>query len=209
MKIWDISVTLKQDMLIFPGDKKFKREKVASIREGNVCNMSKLEMGAHNGTHVDAPFHFVEGGKSIDQVPLNKFYGPVQVVDLSAGPEAIGESDLADHVKEGIQKVLFRTRASDFVQKKPFRREFPHLTKEAADYLVESGVDLVGIDYLTIERLSRDNHPVHKHLLKNGVIILEGLNLKEVEAGDYILACFPLKIKGGDGSPCRAVLMEP
>jgi arylformamidase len=168
--------------------------------------MLHLSMGTHTGTHIDAPLHFIDGGQGIDSVPLDRFIGPAHVIECTG--DRIDDSFLRHVNLSHADKVLFKTSNSAFLHNGEFQKQFVHLTEDGASYLVQHQIDLVGIDYLSIERFGTPDHAVHKILLGNDICILEGINLEEVAAGVYYLIALPLRITAGDGSPVRAVLLE-
>ncbi len=166
---------------------------------------SRFCMGTHTGTHIDAPGHFIKGGKTIDQFPLSTFFGESLVIDVSQVEEIITEVDLKGYeIKQG-GIVLFKTSNSLLPATGAFYKEFVYLSVDGAEYLADKGVKLVGIDYLSIER-SQPDHPTHKALLSKDIPIVEGLRLAHVEQGAYMLSCLPLKFVGTEAAPCRAVL---
>jgi arylformamidase len=194
-------------MPVYEGDPGVEIKAWSDLAKGNSSNVSVLHFGAHTGTHVDAPAHFIEGALRIDALSLETLIGPARVVDV---PDEVVEIDpgfLNTCDLDGVERVLFHTRNSSFWNE-GFRKDFTHLSPEAAEKLVHMGVKLVGTDYLSIEKFHSGHHRTHLALLSKNVIIVEGLNLSEIEAGDYELICLPLKIAGGagDGSPARAVL---
>jgi arylformamidase len=204
MKIYDITVPVSLDLPVYPGDPPVSVEKTAEISKGDVANVSFLKLGTHTGTHVDAPHHFIDGGSTVDEIPPNLLIGRARVVEISAAvitAEVLGEFDFAEDAR-----VLFKTRNSYLWSEPSFEKEFVYLTKDAAELLVENGVKVVGIDYLSVEKFGFEKPDVHTILLGSGAVIIEGLDLREVEAGDYELICLPMKIKGGDGAPARVVL---
>jgi arylformamidase len=169
-------------------------------------------MGTHTGTHVDPPNHFLEGAAGIDRVPLDVLVGPAVVADGRHLDRPIGPADLdALNIPEEARRVLLRTANSELWKATTVR--FPDryacLTLEGATWVVERGIRLIGLDFLSVEQKGAAGHPVHHTLLENGVVIVEGLNLSEVEPGEYILVCLPLRIADGDGGPARAVLIPP
>lgn len=167
--------------------------------------MHKITLGTHTGSHIDAPLHFLEGGRAIDQYPLYRFMEPAQVVEVSGkeiGPEHIEGLD------PEARAVLFKTLNSSLMGIGAFCRDYTALTPEGAEVLIEKGIRLVGIDYVSIERFGTPDFLVHKRLLEEDVLILEGLNLKDVPPGLYLLLALPLRLKGMDGSPVRALLLE-
>jgi arylformamidase len=170
-------------------------------------------MGAHTGTHVDAPAHFIEGAPTVSNMPLDVLMGEARVVEISDDVRAIEAGHVASHNLNGAKRVLFKTRNSAFWADtaKGFRTDFTHITPGAARALVEQGVRLVGMDYLSVEQFKSENFETHNILLSNNVVIIEGLDLREVAAGAYELICLPLRLMGGtgDGAPARAVLRTP
>lgn len=207
MKYHDISVPIHAAMHVYEGDPPVEISLSSSIENGDAANVSRLVMGAHAGTHVDAPRHFLQGGKTVDEIAPEVLIGPAAVVGI-AGTGEISRSDLASAGVKGHERVLIKTSNSALWRRKGFQKKFAHLAKSAAEYLVETGVKLVGIDYLSVERFAASEPVAHLTLLRAGIVILEGLNLSEVEPGNYGLICLPLLLKGCDGSPCRAVLIE-
>ena len=210
MRIHDISITLSEDTPVFPGDPPVQIERVLQIEKGDLANVSRLSFGNHTGTHVDPPSHFINGGKTVDQLDLNVLYGPARVVDLSKVKDVITATDLVQaKLPNRIERILFKTRNTSLWVKPGFHKDFVALSADAAGWLVERGARLVGIDYLSAEAFDAAEPRAHRVLLGAGVIIVEGLNLKGIMPGNYTLACLPLKIKDGDGAPARAILIEP
>lgn len=206
MKIYDVSVPISPEMPVYPGDPGIRLERKESIANGDASNLTLLSLGSHTGTHIDAPYHFVESGIKVDQIPLNLLTGRTYVVELTSAridKEVLKEVDLGEHVR-----VIFKTRNSYLWSSNRFVEDYVYVTPEAAEILVESGIKLVGIDYLSIEQYGSKTFQTHHTLLSNGVIIIEGLNLAEVEPGDYELICLPLKIKDCDGAPARVILRK-
>ena len=208
MKIYDVTVPIGAQTPIYAGDPPAMVESAKRLAAGDSANVSKLAFGAHTGTHVDAPNHFIEGTRRVDQLDLNKLMGSCRVVGVSDDvlaiePEHFGNID-------GVDRVIFKTKNSAFWNDAEFHSDFAHLSPAAADALVARDMKLVGIDYLSIERFHSGDHAVHKALLSSEIVILEGLDLREVEPGDYELICLPLKYVGGegDGAPARAVLVS-
>lgn len=204
MKIYDISIPISADMHVYPGDPAVEIDRVLQMAQGDVANVSFLKFGTHTGTHIDAPMHFVDGAMTVDQIPLNLLIGKVRVVEITSPvitAEVLEEFDFTDDVR-----VIFKTRNSYLWREATFIEDFVHLTGDAAKRLVENGIKVVGIDYLSVEKYNFTTPDAHRALLTAGTIIIEGLNLSEVEAGDYELICLPLKIEGGDGAPARVVL---
>jgi arylformamidase len=173
--------------------------------------VSELHCGTHTGTHIDPPLHFIADGTPIDRIPIETLVGPAVVADLTSVKSDIGVSDLESlNLPEGTVRLLFHTRNSEFWREPSlaFTEDYVAVTDDGARWLVEHGIKLVGIDYLSVERRGTPGHPTHVALLGAGVVIVEGMNLDGVEAGDYTLVCLPLRIVVGDGGPARAVLLS-
>jgi len=209
MKIYDVSVTLGAETPIYEGDPKIEIIPHSSIKSGDSANVTLLSMGAHSGTHIDAPFHFSESGKHIDELSTDLFVGPAQVIEVADVDGLVTREEIASKVNDGTTRLLLKTgNSSSLWGRTDFEKGFVSLSKGAADLIVESGIRLVGIDYLSIERFHSPDHAVHRTLLENSVAIIEGLDLSAVPEGEYKLICLPLKIKNGDGSPARAILID-
>lgn len=206
MKVWDITLPLHPNHQPWPGDIPFSHTLSNSTARGDECNVSELHLSSHFGTHLDAPFHFEPDGMTLEQLPLETLMGPVLVHEVSSFP-LIQPNDLPDLFN--TTRIIFKTCNTNYISDETFHTDFVALSNEAAMALVEAGIILVGIDYFSIEAYKNPGHPVHHTLCGNGVIIVEGLDLRQVDPGEYDLIVFPLKIKGGDGSPCRAVLRRP
>lgn len=208
-RIHDISVPISPDMPIYPGDPAVSIEHVSEIAKGAHANVSRISFGNHTGTHLDPPIHFIPNGKTVDQLDLNVLYGPARVVDMTRVEKAITAQDLerAKLPKRAV-RVLFKTRNSNLWSRPGFQKDFVAFAWDAAQWLVDRGVKLVGIDYLSAEVFGASEPRTHRILLDAGVIIVEGLNLKEMASGNYTLACLPLKIQDGDGAPARAILIQ-
>ena len=198
MEIIDISVPVRPGMITYPGDPAVTLERVASLENGDVVNLSRLDFGVHSGTHVDAPVHFIAGAPAAETLPLDVLVGPARVLDLTA---AVRLDAAAFDGVEVAQRILLKTRNSELWARDSFADDFLALTEDGARALIERGVRLVGIDYLSI-----GDEPAHQALLGAGVVAVEGLDLREVEPGDYELICAPLKLVGSDGAPARALL---
>ncbi len=207
MKLYDITLTISESIITWPRNPKVSIQKTRLISEGDSCNVSELKFGSHCGTHIDAPYHFEENGISIDQLPLSYFIGDVTVFNIK-NKEKIDLEDIKSLKLNNISRVIFKTINSTYWKLPEFRIDFVYLTKEAARYLVDSNIKLVGIDYLSIEKYGNKGADTHHTLLKNGIVVIEGLDLSEVEAGNYELIALPLKIKDCDGSPARVILRK-
>lgn len=205
MILIDISLPIEPGMVFCEGDPTVQISPYLQIARGDPANVSQLSMGSHTGTHLDAPVHFLEGAATLDQLPLKALLGPVLVVSVTAD-RLIGRRDLEPLPLHGHTRLILKTRNSTLWALGRFTRDYVALDLEGARYLVEQGIQLVGIDYLSIEAFDAPGHPVHHLLLGAGVVILEGLNLTGVDSGVFELLCLPLPARGIDGAPCRAVL---
>jgi arylformamidase len=206
-RIWDVSVKDRPGMHVYPGDPVLEMARVRAIARGDVANVTHLALGAHTGTHVDAPAHFIDGAPTLEQIPLDRFVGEATVLDLR-GLAAIDAKALACHEIRAGDIVLCKTDNSALWRCHGFQEGFTHLTHDAAEYLVERQVKTVGIDYLSIERFGSTTFEVHKTLLGREIPIIEGLDLSAVGSGPYFLFCLPLRLEGVDGAPARAVLVR-
>lgn len=210
MEIYDISLTLSDKLPVWPGDPKFLLERVDKIEEGANSNGSRIEMSVHIGTHVDAPFHFLGGDSAtVESLSMRILTGRAYVLHLPDDVDVI-DADLLQKadIPPRTRRLLFRTRNSEYWsrQEPEFQTDFVGLTAGAAQILVDRGVKLVGIDYLSIAPY-KQSRPTHEILLKAGIVIVEGLNLSAVSQGRYTLYCLPLKLAGSDGAPARAILV--
>jgi arylformamidase len=178
------------------------------MRKGDPLTLSAYSLGAHSGTHVDAPMHFVASGASIDRVPLERFIGPARVLDIPDSVQAIDAAELARHDWRGAPRILFRTRSSvrGWMTSPTFHRDFAYIAPDAAQLLADAGVQLVGVDYLSAEQFGAPAPRAHQILLGRDIPIVEGLSLQAVSAGDYDLIVLPLKVGGHEAAPARAVL---
>jgi arylformamidase len=203
-RIHDVTVPLVPGMLAYPGDPPFEIEPVAPAGEAPY-RLSRMVLTTHTGTHVDAPAHFIAGGATVDQLPLEILLGQARVVELSAR-ERVERADLEALDLSDDLRVLLKTRMSGQVLKPHYQEDHVYLTADGAHYLAQAGIKLVGFDYLSIDRSDSADFPSHHALLAAGVIVVEGLDLSEVEPGEYDMACLPLRVGGGDAAPARVVL---
>jgi arylformamidase len=198
MEIIDVSVPIREGMVTYPGDPVVHMERAAAIANGDVVNLTRMDFGLHSGTHVDAPVHFIDGAEGVDAIRLDALVGPGEVVEVP---------DLSVHsvarAPERAERVLFKTPNSELWARDDFAEDFARLDGEAAVLLVERGVRLVGVDYLSV-----GDEAAHHALLEAGVVPVEGLDLRGVEPGRYELICLPLRVVGADGAPARAVLVR-
>jgi arylformamidase len=210
MKIYDISVPISAATPIYKGDPCVEFTAFKTIANGASANVSQISLGVHTATHVDAPNHFIDGTRRVHELDPQKLVGRCRVVAVREDVSAIEPEHVGDLL--GVERVLFKTRNSGFWASPElgFRTDYTFLTPATAELLVRNGVVLVGIDYLSIESSGSPGHPVHVTLLEKEVVILEGIDLREVPPGDYEIMCLPLKYDGagGDGAPARTFLRE-
>jgi arylformamidase len=208
MRTYDISVTISPDLPTWPGDPGVDVRRVEKIEDGSNANVSRMDMGVHTGTHVDAPFHFLEEGVTIEQLNLSLLTGRAYVLHLPEVDVITAEVLEKAQIPPRTRRVLFRTRNSNYwsTKQSAFQEDFVGLSVDGAEYLVRRGVKLVGMDYLSIAPF-KESRPTHEKLLEAGVVIVEGLDLSEVSQGRYTLYCLPLKIANSDGAPARAILI--
>ena len=205
MTLYDATLSMREGMATFPGDPPFRMQARYQRRKGDLFNLASLSMGTHLGTHVDAPAHYLDGGATVDEIPLETLVGPGIVLDMRGRPR-IDRKALEEVPAQGHRRVLLKTDNGPFLPERSFREEYVSLTEDGALYLIERGVCLVGIDYLSIEGYQNPGAPVHRMLLQANVLILEGVHLLEIPPGPYEIFCLPLRIQGGDGAPARVIL---
>jgi len=202
----DITMTVRSGMVHWPGDEDVVIERIQDLESGDPYNLSRAVLSLHSGTHVDAPLHFIPGGRGIDEMPLPATVGPARVIGIS-DPVSIVPAELEACAIEEGERILFKTANSGRVwDTDTFVEDFVYLSEAGARFLARKGVRAVGIDYLSIGPYGEDASGIHKALLEAGVCIIEGLDLSGVEPGDYELICLPLKVERGDGAPARAIL---
>jgi arylformamidase len=202
----DVSVPLRTGMVHWPGNPPVVIERTQDIGLGDVANVSKLSMGAHTGTHMDAPLHFIHKGKGIHTMPLSVGIGQARVIEMH-DPESIKPEELRPYQIQRGERVLFKTRNSPRCwQTDDFVEDFVYISQEAARYLAAQQVQLVGIDYLSVGGFTKDGVETHHALLEAGIWLIEGLNLTNIAPGIYELICLPLRIEDADGAPARAIL---
>lgn len=209
MQVWDISVGVTPSLPVWPGDPPVQLERYMAVSDGDAANVSRLACSVHVGTHVDAPIHFVEGSASVEGLPLDVLIGPAVVVELP-DVDAITADDLeASTLPSDVTRLLFKTRNSE-LWADPHHNFYPDyvaLTPDAAEWVARQGICLVGVDYLSVQGFHDPEPLTHCTLLEAGVVIVEGLDLREVPPGPYRLICLPMKLAGSDGAPARAVLL--
>jgi arylformamidase len=204
--IHDITLPITEGMILYPDNPPVRLRPFNRIAHGDEANVTEISFGSHTGTHVDAAHHFVDGGQTVDELPLERLIGPALVVRIDDAVRAIGALELREAGIEGERRVLLRTRNADLLGRDSFEEDFAHITAEGAEYLLSAGVELVGIDYLSIEAFDAEEPQAHRTLLEREVVVVEGLDLRKVPPGRYELICLPLKVAGVDGAPLRAVL---
>ncbi len=208
MRTYDITLTISPTLPTWPDDPGIKIERVEKIEDGSNANVSRMDMGVHTGTHVDAPYHFLQDGTTVDKLNLSLLTGRAYVLHLPE-VEVITAAVLEEaQIPPRTRRVLFKTSNSDLWvnEESDFQTDFVGLTEDGAEYLVKRGVKLVGVDYLSIAPFKK-SRPTHERLLEAGVVIVEGLDLSEVSQGRYTLYCLPMKLANSDGAPARAILI--
>lgn len=202
----DISVNVREGMPLWPDDPGLHLDRVMDQNKGDVCTLTRANMSAHTGTHMDAPLHFVPNSKTIEQMPIEATVGPARVIHIKDRTAIHREELLPYGIREG-ERILFRTRNSERDwQNFPFDEEFVYIARDGADHLAECGVRSVGVDYLSVGGFRVDSVETHVALLGKGIWVMEGLRLAEIEPGNYDLVCLPLKWVGCEGAPARAIL---
>lgn len=206
-RFYDISLRLGDEALTYPGDPEYSRKELSSTKDGQPFNLSSLSMSAHHGTHLDMPAHIFEGRTTVDELNVDRFVMPARVIDIKDS-EKVCKEEIEDlDLKKG-EALLFKSRNSKSGLSRcgVFSEDYVYISREAAEFCVSKEIALLGIDYVSVDDFGDEDLTVHRILLNGRVLILEGIVLDEVEEGEYSLFCFPLKIMGGEASPCRAVL---
>ncbi len=207
--IYDVSIPITNAMPVWPSDPpvKLTPESHLSRDKSHTVRLTRIDMGSHTGTHIDAPWHFVANGRRLNEIPIETLVGPATVCEIR-GVRSI-RRDLVEKLPlKGIERILFKTGNSNHWNDGTFFEEFVYLEPDAAQILVDRGVKLVGIDYLSIDQYKSEKHPTHFVLLERDVVIVEGLNLSEVPPGNYTMAALPLNLQDADGAPARVILMK-
>ncbi len=209
MTLYDISLTIAKDLPVWPGDPKIELKKISKIEDGEEANVTHISACVHIGTHVDAPDHFMGNGQTVENLPLDLLVGSAFVVEMLVDSQVSAVDLQSASIPEGTKRLLIKTSNSqlwaDGVTE--FKSDFIALEADAAAYLVNKGVEVVGVDYLSVAPFA-DPAPTHRILLEAGVLVIEGLNLSMIEPGEYTLMCLPLKISGSDGAPARVLLQR-
>ena len=206
-RIYDISVPIRSGGLVYPGNPEIDIALQQAVAKGAGANVSTIRFGSHTGTHADAARHFFDDGQTVDKIPLERLIGPALLLSFPDGVRSVGAAELRAHDIKGQTRILLRTRNSALLSQKEFVKDYTYLAPDGAQYLVDQGVELVGIDYLSIEQFHSGHHLTHRTLLERSVVIVEGLDLSVPPPGQYQFICLPLRIEGCDGAPARAVLI--
>lgn len=209
MSQWiDITVPVRNGMVHWPGDPAYHIRKVMDQRNGDLCTVSHIEMSVHTGTHMDAPLHFLQGGATMEQMPIDATVGPARVI-LIEDPVAIRREELQRHNLQPGERVLFKTvNSAKSWNTDHFDEDYVFIAADAAAWMATCGIRTVGVDYLSVGGFRQDMLETHQTLLRADIWVIEGLNLSDVEPGAYDLVCLPLKLVGSDGSPARAVIRK-
>lgn len=207
-RIYDVSVPVRSGGLVYPGNPEILFQAQQAISKGAGANVSRISFGSHTGTHVDAVKHFIDDGPTVDQISLHKLTGAAILIAIEDQADSVTAAMLARHDLRSHTRVLLRTRNSRWLADPDFRGNYTFLAPDGAQYLVDQGVELVGIDYLSIEQFHSGHHRTHRTLLGKGVVIVEGLDLTEPPPGEYDFYCLPLRLEGLDGAPARAILIQ-
>lgn len=208
MRTYDITLTITPDLVVWPEDPPISIERVSNMEEGADANVTHIKMSAHTGTHVDAPYHFIKDGSTVEDIPIRMLTGRAYVVHFPDAELITAAMLEKSPIPPRTRRVLIRTSNSEMWAEphKTFNEKYVAVAPDAAEYLIQKGVKLIGVDYLSVAPYS-DLVTTHQILLKAGLVIVEGLNLSEVEQGRYTLYCLPLKLGNSDGAPARAILI--
>lgn len=206
--IYDISVPIRTGGVVYPGNPPIMITPQQAISLGAGANVSRLDLGSHSGTHVDAPKHFFDDGAGVDSLSLDVLMGPARLIAFGNDVRSVGEAELMKHDLGGVERLLIRTRNSAWLASgsSEFHSDYTYVAPDGAAYLAGLGVKLVGVDYLSVEQFHSGHHRTHRTLLEREIVIVEGLLLSEPPPGDYEFICLPIKLAGLDGAPARAVL---
>ncbi|HLH32737.1 MAG TPA: cyclase family protein [Terriglobia bacterium] len=207
--IFDVTVPISNSMPVWPGDPSVQLTPKSHLSRDktHTVHLTAIEMGSHTGTHVDAPFHMIDGGKRLSDLPTDVFVGEAAVLEIPS-VRSVGRAELERFDLNGVERVLLKTENSKHWQDGKFYEEFVYLEPDGAQFLADRAVRLVGIDYLSIDKFQSESHPSHFVLLKKEIVIVEGLNLNAVPAGTYTMFALPLNLQDADGAPTRVILMN-
>jgi len=207
--IYDVTVPITNNMPVWPGDPpvQLTAKSHRSRDKSHTVRLTAIEMSSHTGTHIDAPFHMIDSGKKLHELSLDVLAGKAAVFEI-AGARSLGRTELERLDWSGVERVLFKTENSKRWQDGKFYEDFVYLDPGGAEFLVQRGIRLVGIDYLSIDQFKSESHPSHFVLLTKDIVVLEGLDLNAVRQGEYTLLALPLNLQDADGAPTRVVLMK-
>jgi len=207
---YDISVLLHKNLPVWPGGTELNIFKSSEMSNGEICNVTELQIGGHTGTHLDAPLHFIENGKEINDIPLDNLIGACNVIYLPKIKKIYKKDLLAANIPRDCKRLIIKTDNSNLWNNldHEFYIDYVALSKDAAKHIVDIGIELIGIDYLSISAFNDPPEIVHQILLKEEIVILEGVDLRAIEAGAYELICLPIKVDNADGIMCRAILRD-
>ncbi|MCL1884096.1 MAG: cyclase family protein [Defluviitaleaceae bacterium] len=208
MKIYDITAEISSALPFYSENDPYKFDWVLRLENGDMCNLSRVTMSAHTGTHADMPLHFVENGEACDEISMEYFYGKAKLFRFSRKePQNISREDLL-HLDIQMGDIILLDMGQSCNMNKPLKKDYAALSACAAEFLVEKKIRTMGLDYVSADTYNSIDFPVHRILLGNGIAILEGLVLENVPEGEYVISALPLKFKGGEGSPVRAILVK-
>ena len=207
-RIFDVSVPIRTGGLVYPGNPEIEISLQQAVAKGASANVSLIRFGSHTGTHADASRHFFDDGQPVDKIPLELLIGPALLLNFDDSLMSVGVNELRARSIKGHKRILIRTRNSTLLSRPEFVKDYTFLAPDGAQYLVDNGVQLVGVDYLSIEQFHSGHHQTHRTLLGAGVVIVEGLDLSVPPPGEYEFICLPLRLEGCDGAPARAVLIK-
>jgi len=205
-RFYDVSLAVRSGGFVYPGNPAISIEPQQSITKGAGANVSTITFGSHTATHVDAAKHFFDDGQTVDDIPVEKLIGRALLVAFDDKLRSIGAADLESQNLGDHTRILMKTRNSALIRDAEFAPDYTFLAPDGEEYLAERGVELVGIDYLSIEQFHSGHHRTHRTLLERSVVIVEGLDLSEPDPGEYEMFCLPLRLHGLDGAPARVVL---
>ena len=207
-RFYDVSVDIHARMQVYPGDPRFRSKSIRSVEKGDAYSLSKIMMSNHIGTHVDAPSHLIAGGVTVTDLPLEMMNGRCRVVQIR-NKEKIEIGELKQLTLLNDFRILFKTRNSQlWSNHKYFSKKYIYMTADAAQYLVDEGIKVVGFDYHSVDRYGDETFPAHRMLLTNQIVLIEGLDLSQIDEGQYELSCLPLRLKGMDAAPARVILKK-
>jgi arylformamidase len=209
MRYYDLTLKITPGLPTWPGDPPIQIQRHIKMEEGSTCNVTVMNMTAHVGTHIDAPYHFIQDGKTIDQLPLSTMIGRAYVMHFPDARHITADLIRQHGLPKRVRRILFKTRNSNYWthEQTPFRQNYVSLTPDAAQYLVDKDILLVGIDYVSVAPFE-DVVTTHRILLGGGVVVIEGLNMNDVNGGHYTLYALPIYLSGSDGAPARVILVS-